>query len=271
MASLEQSLRTQTFGYDATIQSAMRETAERLFKERRDRALPPASDPGKNYERLVKEALSKRGPFAASEDGLGGCTLAQVILRILLSLSGASTITDEVGFESAQCLLGAALFQCVEWANAADDSERDVCLSVVKRALESTLCQERFVRPLIDAHPLSSCATALNCSPKLAELVSILEPLGHQEQERPLRGIIFVQTRASARRVVNSITTHPKLREFVRPAIFCGHAEMTSRAQESVRQAFEVGRFNLLVATVCAPTRWSRRAKLSRTCSLTTP
>ena len=145
---------------------------------------------------------------------------------------------------------GSRSLRCIELAAVAEGSEGSICREAIKSVLESQLCQERFVRPLLDAHPLSSDATMRNCSPKLAKLVECLLP--HEHDERPLKGIIFVQTRASAHRVVNFIDTHPQLKGFVRPAVFCGHAEMTSRAQEAVARAFDLGQINVLVATSVA-------------------
>ena len=233
MQDLEETLASPFGGKREATKAVMRKLAAALSKDR----LASQVCHSKKYEQQLKAHLPA--------DVEPMCCIAKVALRILASLNSAFAITDEVGFESAQCLLGSALFECVEMAMA-DDDDREECLEVVRSVLESELCQDRFVRPLLDAHPLSARATVHNCSPKLAALVELLTPF---EAGRPLRGIIFVQTRTSAHRVVNFIQAHPHLHGFVRPAVFCGHAEMSSRAQETVRQAFELGRFNLLVAT----------------------
>jgi ERCC4-related helicase len=244
MEMVECALGEYQFGYDATTTGAMREAAGDLRSIRQAPNAPTGFS--KNYEKAIKT-------WQGSPE-LGSCLLAKVLLQLLLSMNTADVVTEEVGFESAQCLLGSALFKCVEWATAAESDEGLICKEVIKQVLESRLCSERFVLPLLDAHPHSSIATARNCSPKLSKLVECLSPPDQcgSGSERPLKAIVFVQTRASAHRVVNFIQTHPHLKTFVRPAVFCGHAEMSSRAQEQAAEAFKLGRYNTLVATSVA-------------------
>ena len=82
----------------------------------------------RSYERIIRERLAShrppRQPQQPSEllssssppDVLASCGYAQVVLQLLSALNLAAQTTDEVGFESAQCLLGAALFRGVESA-----------------------------------------------------------------------------------------------------------------------------------------------------------
>jgi len=107
------------------------------------------------------------------------------------------------------------------------------------------------VTPLLSAHPLASSQARAGSDcypPKLTELAKCLLD-SCEGKERQLRGIVFVQTRAAARRVVNFLETHHELKAFVRPAVFCGHTEMSTKAQENVMKAFEVNQFNLLIST----------------------
>jgi len=239
------------FGYEPAVTSAMVEAASAL------QAIRAAPNAPTGYSRSYEgELRARRG--GADGAALRASALGVLLLQLLEALNAADSLTCEVGFESAQCVLGSALFRGIELAAAAAAAERLVCLDVVKSVLESPLCAERFVRPLLRSHPHatrgaagpSAAAAARGCSPKLERLVRCLEPLCEPKSEQ--KAIVFVQTRAAARRVVNFLETEPQLRGAIRPAVFCGHAVMSSREQQQVAEAFKLGRCNVLVATSVA-------------------
>lgn len=86
-------------------------------------------------------------------------------------------------------------------------------------------------------------------APQATQCLAAFEGAG--EDAASFRGIVFVKERVSAHRVVAYIQNEPTL-AFVRPSVFIGHSEMTSRAQEDVRSRFDSGELNLLVATSVA-------------------
>ena len=241
MEELEEAL-SAAFGLSDAARS-LKAAAKDLRRERLATAQSTAGF-SKNYDVVAKKWLD--------EATLADCVRAKVCLRLACAINQLYPVVDDVGWESAQCLLGSALFRALEDAASAED-ERDVCLEVIKRLLMSTLCQSEFVTPLLSVHPLASsrtrAATGTDCyPPKLAELAKCLLD-SCEGEERSLRGIVFVQTRAAARRVVNFLKMHHELKAFVRPAVFCGHTEMSTKAQEKVMRAFEVNQFNVLVST----------------------
>ena len=175
------------FRYPPAETQMMKKTAVNLRKDR-DASLGYS----KHYEKLAKETLR--------EPTLKSCCFARVALQLLDSPT-AHSVTDEAAPRVRSTLL-ARLSSSASNGRRVPTS-RSVTLDLVKEPLSSRRSASRTCPPLLHAHPLSSKGTAENCSPKLAELVTCLAPLA--AQERPLLGIVFVQTRASARRVVNFI------------------------------------------------------------------
>ena len=237
MSAIE-SILSEPFGYDSEVRQALTNAASEL---RKDRTLTENATAGfsKNYD-----AVAKRW---GENEQLATCKVAKVGFRLAASVNRLYQVTDDVGWESAQCLLGSALFRALK-DTAGAGNERGLCLDLVTSVLSSCLCQKRFVEPLLTIQPHRLQGTDECSHPKLRALAQILIA-SFEGDERPLRGIVFVQTRSSVRRVVNYIKTHPELKNFVRPSAFCGHEEMSSRAQENVMKAFEHNQFNLLIST----------------------
>ena len=241
MEDLEEQLKT-PYGYSAGVEAALKEVGGLLERERRAMASAGYSD---KYSMLISQWRADPN-LKTSHFGL-------IALNLLDVANRATRTVDEVGWESAQVQLGCMLLEALEDVHSEGESEeREAILELVRGVLSSRLCAKQFLEPLLEAHPLANplAHTVTAAAPKLDQLVRILQPYeGHAHK---LRGIVFVQTRSSVRRVVNFIKAHALLRAFVRPVAFCGHAEMSSRAQNRAREQFDRGSSNLLIATSVA-------------------
>ena len=119
-------------------------------------------------------------------------------------------------------------------------------LELVRQVLQSPVCASRFVVPLVSR----SSQPPGGISPKLSKLVECLS--SREGDGGPFRGVVFVKTRTSARRVKNFVNSHPGLC-FLRAAVFCGHAEMSSSAQEKVRPLARRNAWHSLVSPLILP------------------
>lgn len=147
MRELLHALRAVEFGYPDEVESVVSAARIKLTEEAAKLA---------GYSAQFADLIQK----LRSGELLTSSHLALSVLRLLEVCNTAHRTVDEVGWESAQVLLGMALFRSIEEVNTPGGAhERDAVVDLVHIVLRSELCQLRFVQPLLSAHPLASSAT----------------------------------------------------------------------------------------------------------------